>query len=73
MKKMENVCLDGMWERLENELQKQNISKMELARRCGFDRKNLIKHNKHSSIYLPYVARICAELHISADYLLFGK
>lgn len=65
-----HICVRGLWERLEEEIDKQNISKTELARRCGFERKVLYGY---SNIHLPYFARLCAELNVSADYLLFGK
>ena len=60
----------GFWDRLEDEIYKQNKTKKGVAQTCGFDRKLL---NGGTNLSLPYVALICKELNISADYLLFGK
>jgi hypothetical protein len=60
----------GFWDRLESEIYKQNRSKAEIARKCHFDRKIL---SYCGNMSLPYFARICKELNVSADYLLFGK
>jgi len=64
------LWINGLWERIDEEIYKQNKSKTQIARNCRFDRKTLYGHSKLS---LPYFARLCAELHVSADYLLFGK
>lgn len=74
MKQQNIALLDGFWDRLEEEIRKQNISKAQLAERCRIDRKSLYESPRsHHYICLPYLARLCAELHISADYLLFGE
>lgn len=70
MSKPEHIYIRGLWDRIDEEMDKQNISKAELARRCRFERKVL---HSRSNMYLPYFARLCAELNVSADYLLFGK
>ena len=69
MAKPGNVVF-GFWERFENEIYKQKKSKAEIARKCHFDRKIL---SNYGNISVPYFARICKELNVSADYLLFGK
>lgn len=65
--------LDGFWDRLDEEISKQNINKKQLAERCGFERK-MLYNPKRSNRYirLVYLARICSALGVSADYLLFG-
>ena len=70
MAKPEHVYIRGFWDRLEEEIYKKGISKAELAKRCRFERKVLYEKR---SMYLPYFARVCAELHVSADYILFGE
>ncbi len=60
----------GFWDRLEEELYKQNKTKKEIASNCGFNRRVL---DGDTNLSLPYVALICKELNISVDYLLFGK
>ena len=67
----ENNALVEFWDRIDNEIKKQHISKIQLAKRCRFDRKILINHRYY--MCTPYFARLCAELHVSADYLLFGE
>ncbi len=65
-----NFVVFGFWDRLNDEICKQNRTKKDIAEQCGFDRKNL---NGYSNLSLPYFARLCSALHVSADYLLFGK
>ena len=64
------IWINGLWERINNEIQKQNRSKLDVATRCGFDRKVLYGY---SNISLPNLKKLCIELNVSADYLLFGK
>lgn len=60
----------GFWDRIDNEICKQNRTKSDIAAQCGFNRKIL---SSCGNISLPYFARLCSVLHVSADYLLFGK
>jgi len=60
----------GFWDRVNDEIYKQNRTKKNVAEQCGFDRKLL---SNYSNLSLPYFARLCNVLHVSADYLLFGK
>lgn len=64
------LWINGLWDRIDEEIYKQNKSKAQIAKNCRFDRRNLYGH---ANLSLPYFARLCAELHVSADYLLFGK
>lgn len=82
----EGVSLPHIWRKRGNrmftisdifadeEISKQNISKMQLAKRCGIDKK-MLYNPKRSNRYirLVYLARICSALRVSADYLLFGE
>lgn len=72
MARQSYLFVEGFWERLDDEIYKQNRTKKDVAKQCGFDRKVLIRTD-HNNIYLPYFARLCSVLHVSADYLLFGK
>lgn len=66
--------LDGFWDRLDEEMRKQNKSKSQIAKKCRFDRRTLYRPKQNSHyIRIVYFARLCAELHVSADYLLFGN
>lgn len=70
MARPSHIYINGFWDRVDNEIYKQNMTKKEIAKRCRFDRKILSSYNNMS---LPYFARLCAELSVSADYLLFGR
>ncbi len=65
-----NFVVLGFWERVDQEIYSQNRTKIDIAEQCGFDRKNL---SGYTNLSLPYFARLCSVLHVSADYLLFGK
>lgn len=73
MKRQNIALLDGFWDRLDEEIQKHGMSKTQLAERCGFNRRILSKPKNNSYIILPYFARLCSTLNVSADYLLFGE
>lgn len=74
MKQQNISLLDGFWDRLDEEIRKQNINKKQLAERCGFERKTLYNPKRNGRyIRLVYFARICSALRVSADYLLFGE
>ncbi len=65
-----HLWINGLWERINDEIWKQNKTKTGIADRCGFERKTL---NGDCNISLPNLAKLCKELNVSADYLLFGK
>jgi hypothetical protein len=65
--------IDGFWDRLDDEIHKQNKSKLQVARKCRFDRKTLYRPKNNRYIRVVYFARLCVELGVSADYLLFGE
>lgn len=67
------LFIEGFWDRLEDEIYKQNRTKKDIAKQCGFDRKILCRNSNHDNIWLPYFAKLCSALNVSADYLLFGK
>ena len=62
--------VDDVWDRIDEEIRKQNLNKKEVPKRCGFDRKNLFGHR---NMRIMYFAKLCEVLNISADYLLFGN
>ena len=65
-----HLWVNGLWDRINDEIYRQNKTKKEIAERCGFERKNLCGYDNPS---LPVFALLCKELNVSADYLLFGK
>lgn len=64
------LFIDGLHDRINTEIYNQNRTKKDIAKQCGFDRRVL---SNDTGISIVYFARICSALHISADYLLFGK
>ncbi len=55
-------------------MHRQNKSKRMVAERCRFERKTLYRPKQNNRyIRVVYFARLCVELNVSADYLLFGK
>lgn len=70
-----NIALiDGFWDRVDEEISKQGKSKLQVAKKCRFNRKVLYRPKQNNRyIRVVYFARLCAELNVSADYLLFGK
>ena len=65
-----HLWINGLWERINDEIYDQHKKKYELAEKWGFERKVL---NGDNNISLPNLAKIYKELNVSADYLLFGK
>lgn len=67
-----NLCfeLHDFWERVDAEIYRQKRTKLEVAKCCGFDRKNLSERRNLSTSFLMI---LCKELNVSADYLLFGN
>lgn len=63
------IMIDGFWDRVDQTCEKSGLTKNEIARRCGFERKILFHYGKR----MPnsgFVARFCAETGVSADWLL---
>lgn len=70
-----SLLMKDVWDRIEEEIHKQNRTKLSVAKQCGFNKQVLRRqYNKNGdkSIHIPYFARLCAVLNVSADYLLFG-
>lgn len=61
--------LSDVWTRINMVISKQEVRKYKLAKKCGFDRKIL---SSYTNISILYFARLCEELNVSADFLLFG-
>ncbi len=65
-----NFVVFGFWNRVDEEIYKQNRTKKDVAEQCRFSRKIL---SSYGNMSLVYFMRLCSVLHVSADYLLFGK
>ena len=61
--------LYGFWERVEQACKKSGLSKSEIARRGGFDRR-LISSPTTGMMHAMTLARFCAVTGASADWLL---
>lgn len=61
--------LSDVWMRINSVISEQRVTKNEVARKCGFDRKIL---SSYRNLTLTYFARLCEELNVSADFFLFG-
>ncbi len=70
MAKVEHLWINGLWDRINDEIYKQDKTKKAVAEKCGFERRILLGYNNPSLISF---ALLCKELNVSADYLLFGK
>lgn len=70
MARESHLWINGLWDRINDEIYRQHKTKAQVAKSCRFDRRTLYGEY---NISLPYFARLCAELGVSADYLLFGK
>lgn len=62
--------LRGFWKRVDDEIYRQERTKINVAECCDFDRKVL---STYGNISIAFLARLCKELDISADWLLFGN
>ena len=50
-----SLLLKDVWDRIEEEIRRQNRTKLSVAEQCGFNKQNLFR-NKNKSIHLPYFA-----------------
>lgn len=64
------LWINGLWERINDEIYRQNRTKKDIAERCGFGRRVMCGYY---NLTLPNFALLCKELNVSADYLLFDK
>ena len=70
MAKPEHLWINGLWDRIYDEIYRQEKTKEDISEKCGVDRKTLYGYSTPS---IPIFALLCKELNVSADYLLFGK
>lgn len=66
---IDSEYLADVWGRINSVITEQGATKKAIAEKCGFDRKNLFSYR---NLTLTYFARLCEELNVSADFLLFG-
>ena len=64
-----NSYIEGFHERLDEACRRTGLSKAEIARRAGFDRKSL--HPKeHTMMTSAYITKFCAVTNTDANWLL---
>ena len=51
MAEQDTVLMDGFWDRIDDEIHKHNKSKLQVAKKCRFDRKTLYRPKK-SPLYV---------------------
>lgn len=62
--------IEGFYERLDEACYRTGLSKNEIARRCGFDRKILTGLKDNRMISSGYIARFCEITKTDANWLL---
>ena len=65
-----NNLIYGFWDRMEEAMFKSGMTKLEISRRMGVDRKTLYAPHDRRSLNSGYLARFCAVTGVSADWLL---
>ena len=64
-----NSYIEGFHERLDEACRRTGLSKAEIARRAGFDRKTLYPLS-HQMMGSAYIAKFCAATGTDANWLL---
>lgn len=65
------ILIEGFWDRVDSVCYKSGLSKLEIARRIGCDRKTLMQSRMNGAMMNSgYLAKFCAVTGASADYLL---
>ena len=62
--------IDGVWDRLEIVMADKGVTKREVARLCGINRRTLIETNRGRMPSLGTLATFCTKMGVSADYIL---
>lgn len=68
--KTDAEILEEIWDRLDEEIKRSKLTKKEVAKRCGFDRKNLFGRRNMGILFFE---KVCKVLDISTDYILYGN
>lgn len=65
------ILIEGFWDRVDSVCYKSGLSKTEIARRIGCNRKALMQNQMNGAMMNSgYLAKFCAVTGASADYLL---
>lgn len=64
------MYIQGFRERLEQACCESGMTKVEIAKRCGFDRKTLIGMNNNNMMHSGNLAKFCAVTGTDANWLL---
>lgn len=62
--------IEGFYERMDEAVHNSGLSKNEIARRCGFDRKTLTGPRDNRMINSGYLAKFCVVTKADANWLL---
>lgn len=66
----EHIKLEGFWERIDETIVDSGLSKTEIARRSGFERRVLNGASENRMMSVGSLARFCAVTNVSADWIL---
>jgi transcriptional regulator with XRE-family HTH domain len=65
-----NNLIFGFWDRFDEACKQSGMTKAEISRRMGVDRKTLYNPHDSRSMNSGYLAKFCGVTGVSADYLL---
>ena len=66
----EHIKIAGIWDRIEQTIYDSEMTKVEVAKKCGFERRTLNGKSDNRMLSLGAFAKLCATMNVSADYIL---
>ena len=66
----EHIKLEGFWDRVNKAVKDSGLSKSEIARRGGFERRALNGESENRMLSVGTLARFCVVTDVSADWIL---
>jgi hypothetical protein len=66
----EHIKLEGFWDRVNKAVKDSGLSKSEIARRGGFERRALNGESENRMLSAGTLARFCVVTDVSADWIL---
>ena len=62
--------IPGMWERIDEVIADSGLSKIEISKRCGFERRTLSGETENRMLSIGALKSFCQTMNVSADYIL---
>ena len=72
MVEQDTVLIDGFWDRIDEEIHKQNKSKLQVAKKCKFDRKHYTDL-KITVICASYICKIMCSITCQCRLLIIWR